>query len=156
MSDRCRAFSSFPDTSLFAEGSIQFSFKIRHIPPDPSSLVYPEPPSPMPDREADTLEQSLLDIKLSASSPNSSDEGRQGAGSLGTSTSLKDMSTAEKTEEYRRWDERGREWLYGFVWFEQRRDRGIARGYMQVRLLHESQQSQQGVYADKGECRNLW
>jgi len=38
----------------------------------------------------------------------------------------------EKADEYRKWDERGREWLYGFVWFEQRRDGGIARGYMQV------------------------
>jgi hypothetical protein len=37
-----------------------------------------------------------------------------------------------KAEEYRKWDERGREWLYGYVWFEQRKDIGIARGYMQV------------------------
>lgn len=42
------------------------------------------------------------------------------------------MSTGQKAEEYRKWDERGREWLYGFVWFEQRRDKGISRGYMQV------------------------
>lgn len=44
----------------------------------------------------------------------------------------KKMSTGQKAEEYRKWDERGREWLYGFVWFEQRRDKGISRGYMQV------------------------
>ena len=54
------------------------------------------------------------------------------SGSLTKSTSLRDLSTGEKAAEYRRWDERGREWLYGFVWFEQRRDKGIARGYMQV------------------------
>ena len=44
----------------------------------------------------------------------------------------------EKAEEYRKWDERGREWLYGFVWFEQRRDGGIARGYMQVSAMSTS------------------
>jgi len=38
----------------------------------------------------------------------------------------------EKEAEYRVWDERGREWLYGYVWFQQKKDRGIARGFMQV------------------------
>lgn len=38
----------------------------------------------------------------------------------------------DRAAEYRKWDERGREWMYGFVWFQQRRDRGNARGYMQV------------------------
>lgn len=94
-----RAFSSFPDTSLFNEGSIQFSFKIRELQPDPSSLALPEPPSP---------------VVATSSLP-------------ATEGTKKD-----KAEEYRAWNERGREWLYGFVWFQQRRDRGIARGYMQV------------------------
>ncbi|KAK4685933.1 hypothetical protein P7C73_g4202, partial [Tremellales sp. Uapishka_1] len=104
------AFSSFPDTSLFAEGSILFSFKIRHIPPDPASLSLPEPPSPMPDRLVPSTEDGLLG-------------------------GPKRQSSGEKAEEYRRWDERGREWLYGFVWFEQRRDTGIKRGYMQKSLV---------------------
>lgn len=43
-----------------------------------------------------------------------------------------DQQPVDKAEEYRKWDERGREWLYGYVWFEQRKDRGISRGYMQV------------------------
>lgn len=41
-------------------------------------------------------------------------------------------TTGTKAEEYRKWNERGREWVYGYVWFEQRKDRGIARGYMQA------------------------
>jgi len=124
----CRAFSSFPDTSLFSEGSIVFSFKIRHIPPDPASLIWSEPPSPMPDRTGGlSVDQSLQDLSLAEKN------GPSGVNtSIPTSRSLRDMSTGEKAEEYRRWDERGREWLYGFVWFEQRRDKGIARGYMQV------------------------
>jgi hypothetical protein len=43
-----------------------------------------------------------------------------------------ETGTRGKAEEYRKWDEQGREWLYGYVWFEQRKDGGIARGYMQV------------------------
>jgi hypothetical protein len=114
------AFSSFPDTSLFAEGSIQFSFKIRHIPPDPSSLAYPEPPSPMPDQVHVIPTKGMsMDKSDSASTINDEITSR--------------LSKGERAEEYRKWDERGREWLYGFVWFEQKRDGGIARGYMQVR-----------------------
>lgn len=48
------------------------------------------------------------------------------------SSTARIASRGEKAEEYRKWDERGREWLYGYVWFEQRQDKGIARGYMQV------------------------
>lgn len=69
-----RAFSSFPDTSLFAEGYIRFTFRIR-------------------DGTADD---------------------------------------ADPAEEYREWAARGGQWLYGYVWFEQRRDTSISRGYMQV------------------------
>lgn len=47
------------------------------------------------------------------------------------------MSDGERSMEYRKWDEKGREWLYGYVWFEQRKDRGIARGYMQVCPTHQ-------------------
>lgn len=111
-----RAFSSFPDTSLFAEGDIQFSFKIRHIPPNP---LYPEPPSPMPPGMEST-ESALLNTHV---------EGSNG--------DKKSLDSENKAEEYRKWNERGREWVYGFVWFEQRRDGGIARGYMQVSPPHD-------------------
>ncbi|ORY33392.1 hypothetical protein BCR39DRAFT_519739 [Naematelia encephala] len=100
------AFSSFPDTSLFTEGSILFSFKIRHIPPEPSSLAQQEPPSPLPNVS--------LQAQLDSTPP---------------------PAAGSKAEEYRKWNERGREWLYGFVWFEQRRDKEIARGYMQKSLV---------------------
>jgi hypothetical protein len=121
-----RAFSSFPDTSLFAEGSIMFSFKIRSIPPDPSTLFLPEPPSPMPD-QVRSMEQAMTEAAISNERHSSGNQAR----SRGTSTSS-GQSGGGKAEEYRKWDERGREWLYGYVWFEQRKDGGITRGYMQV------------------------
>jgi len=59
---------------------------------------------------------------------------------FGPKTELPETPMAQKVlptpvqtaEDYRRWDERGREWLYGFVWFCQKKDRSLARGYMQV------------------------
>jgi hypothetical protein len=44
-------------------------------------------------------------------------------------------SKGETADEYRRWDEKGRKWLYGYVWFQQRKDKSIVRGYMQVRFM---------------------
>ncbi|WVR07677.1 hypothetical protein IAU60_004719 [Kwoniella sp. DSM 27419] len=132
------AFSSFPDTSLFSEGSILFSFKIRHIPPDPSTLLHPEPPSPMPDRVVKTVEEEMFD--LCVGDPPGEAEVLPGGGNGSTISSLTASTSGpirprDKAEEYRKWDERGREWLYGFVWFEQRRDKGITRGYMQKSLV---------------------
>ncbi|WWC72010.1 uncharacterized protein I206_105969 [Kwoniella pini CBS 10737] len=136
------AFSSFPDTSLFAEGSILFSFKIRHIPPDPSSLHHPEPPSPMPDRVVKTVEEEMTDLKVgdppreAGNLPGGSGNGIDTPGlSESSGSGFGPIKAGDKAEEYRRWDERGREWLYGFVWFEQRRDKGITRGYMQKSLV---------------------
>lgn len=117
-----RAFSSFPDTSLFTEGSIQFSFKIRHVPPDPSELAYPEPPSPNPGAEALPPPPAR---RVRSRDSTVSEGGVQRIPEPGR----------DRAAEYRKWDERGREWMYGFVWFQQRRDRGIARGYMQVSAL---------------------
>lgn len=119
-----RAFSSFPDTSLFSEGTILFSFKIRHISPDPATLAKPEPLSPLPKEKG--MEERLMGMAVQDTecSPIDAVPGN------GTVPAL--MSTGQKAEEYRKWDERGREWLYGFVWFEQRRDKRITRGYMQV------------------------
>lgn len=110
---------------MFAEGDIQFSFKIRQLPVDTS---LPEPASPMPGRtfsseSANPMDRSGCGLSGSPMNGNVNGHGARHPAAIGKE---------EKAEEYRKWDERGREWLYGFVWFEQRRDGGIARGYMQV------------------------
>jgi hypothetical protein len=105
-----------------------FSFKIRSIPPDPSTLSIPEPPSPMPG-QVESMESAMAEATISN---RSATLGPSSHRSRGTSTSSGQSVSGGKAEEYRKWDERGREWLYGYVWFEQRKDGGIARGYMQV------------------------
>lgn len=106
-----------------------FSFKIRSIPPDPSTLALPEPPSPMPE-QVESMEQSMRNATIGPGratlSPAPHTRGRA------VSDTGRMTESGGKAEEYRKWDERGREWLYGYVWFEQRKDGGIARGYMQV------------------------
>jgi hypothetical protein len=103
-----------------------FSFKIRHLTPDPETLDKPEPPSPMPNS---AFEDSLSELSIRrSSSPNlTPTKALSGPGPP--------IDKSERSEEYRKWDERGREWLYGYVWFEQRKDVDVARGYMQVGSL---------------------
>lgn len=112
-----------------------FSFKIRHIPPDPSTLRLPEPPSPMPD-QVDKMEQSMAMSSISQTKSTSSSSLRPPGGPDNDAPPVtgQQETTGSKAEEYRKWNERGREWVYGYVWFEQRKDRGISRGYMQVNL----------------------
>lgn len=109
-----RAFSSFPDTSLFAEGTTTFSFRLRHTPPDPDE---PDPLSP--------------GLEIGGQSA----EGINGA--MSVSQSLPAITKSERSDEYRQWDELGGQWLYGYVWFEQRKDESVARGYMQVSLYRD-------------------
>lgn len=116
-----------------------FSFKIRHIPPDPQTLRLPEPPSPMPD-QVETIEQSLAQASMSPTRSTSSSTLQSPGRNGDVPAPNTNGSSGSKADEYRKWNERGREWLYGYVWFEQRKDRGIARGYMQVGSLYDYNQ----------------
>ena len=174
-----RAFSAFPDTSLFAEGSISYSFKIRQAIGEPATARAPVPltrepsesyfgaskgeasgsstPSEVSSSVGDGGDQTPLasDRRMDAASSEEIEEmedrptplphtplplhAREGF--FGPKTELPETPLAKKVlptqvqtaEDYRRWDERGREWLYGFVWFCQKKDRSVTRGYMQVR-----------------------
>jgi hypothetical protein len=174
------AFSAFPDTSLFAEGNISYSFKIRQhtglvlplqtvpdaaeggasgeesyftpgtaamtsrssVSSDTSSLVDDGAETPMPstrvaapDPGRDEPEDQFVPLPRTPL-PRQTKDGSF----FGPKTELPETPMAQKVlptpvqtaEDYRRWDERGREWLYGFVWFCQKKDRSLARGYMQV------------------------
>ena len=83
----------------------------------------------MPDRFESTYD-ALLDSKQASNGQSGSSSPRTPAPLAGQAV----MSRGETAEEYRKWDERGREWLFGYVWFEQRKDGAISRGYMQVSL----------------------
>jgi hypothetical protein len=172
----CRAFSAFPDTSLFAEGSISYSFKIRQSVGETSNGRAPAPlarePSESYFESSSNGEASRSSTPSEFSSPtgNGGEQTPLASGSqvditvseeledqlvplprtpqplhnkegfFGPKTELPETPLAKKVlptqvqtaEDYRKWDERGREWLYGFVWFCQKKDRSLARGYMQV------------------------
>ncbi len=136
------AFSSFPDTSLFAEGSISYSFKIRQATPvsPPAEMRSTETtPSPSTSYFATLQSSAPCDpatddsIKQPPRTPSMQDTPRFRPASPQTPSAQKTLMTkGETADDYRKWDERGREWTYGFVWFEQRKDKNISRGYMQV------------------------
>lgn len=87
-----------------------------------------------PDPEPDEAEDQLVPLPHTPLPPHTKE------GFFGPKTELPETPLAKKVlptqvqtaEDYRKWDERGREWLYGFVWFCQKKDRSVTRGYMQV------------------------
>ena len=133
------AFSAFPDTSLFSEGHISYSFKIR-------APIEEEQAGPTSETSTESYFGSIDGSRLSpASTPTKHptlDTKRRDSGFFGPITEAhtpleakKLPSKGETADEYRKWDEKGRKWLYGYVWFQQRKDKSIVRGYMQVRFL---------------------
>lgn len=133
------AFSAFPDTSLFSEGHISYSFKIR-------APIEDEQAGPTSETSTESYFGSTDDSRTSpASTPTKHptlDTTRRDSGFFGPVTEAqtpleakKLPSKGETADEYRKWDEKGRKWLYGYVWFQQRKDKSIVRGYMQVRSL---------------------
>lgn len=161
------AFSAFPDTSLFQEGHITYSFKIRDTSPSHSSLALGGTDrrsrssndatnlltNPLirnhGDANEDPISSHLHPNNLATSSspasytlppPRTPPSRPLSQPFFGSSSEAPDTPMTETilptkmevADDYRKWDGHGREWLYGFVWFEQRRDEGIARGYMQV------------------------
>lgn len=130
------AFSAFPDTSLFSEGHISYSFKIRA----PIEDEQTDPPSETSTESyfnpTDGLRTSPVSTPTKHPTP---DTTRRDSGFFGPVTEAQTPleakalpSKGETADEYRRWDEKGRKWLYGYVWFQQRKDQSIVRGYMQV------------------------
>lgn len=125
------AFSAFPDTSLFAEGHISYSFKIRAPAEDGD-----------PESDKSYFDASDIPKPSTGSTPMKSSPGDRDSGFFGPVTEVPETPLSDKTlpskgetaDEYRKWDERGRKWLYGYVWFQQRKDKSIVRGYMQVSL----------------------
>lgn len=144
------AFSAFPDTSLFQEGQISYSFKIRapveedaEASTDSSQSYFDAAVKPQ-GQEEDPLSTPLPTRTSAQSSSRVSpistqrDSGFFGPETEGpdTPSTMKVLPTkGETAAEYRKWDEKGRKWLYGYVWFHQRKDQSITRGYMQRSIV---------------------
>lgn len=132
------AFSAFPDTSLFAEGHISYSFKIRApVDDDRPSIASQASESYFGSEEEPRSSTTSTPTKHPTLDGTERDSGFFGPVTEAPETPLsaKNLpSKGETADEYRKWDERGRKWLYGYVWFQQRKDESIVRGYMQVRF----------------------
>jgi hypothetical protein len=144
------AFSAFPDTSLFQEGQISYSFKIRapveedaEASTDSSQSYFDAAVKPQ-GQEEDPLSTPLPTRTSAQSNSRASpistqrDSGFFGPETEGpeTPSTMKVLPTkGETAAEYRKWDEKGRKWLYGYVWFHQRKDQSITRGYMQRSIV---------------------
>lgn len=142
------AFSAFPDAGLFQEGHIGYSFKIRDTGPstlgkdddaetsNPAQSVNFGTPARR-NGTAGTLDPNshVRSISPGPVTPPMKQQPFFGIGSEGPETPMAErpaFSRNEVADDYRLWDRKtGREWLYGYVWFEQRRDTSISRGYMQ-------------------------
>lgn len=159
------AFSAFPDTNLFSEGSISYSFKIR----SGSSLDNLKTPGPVEDTDryfenaenGDQQEPSIdspttplpprtshkeavipseRDTTSAESDEQAAERDAEESSFFGPQTEMPETPFGKKVfpdhiqtaQDYRKWDEQGREWLYGYVWFCQKKDQSITRGYMQV------------------------
>lgn len=137
------AFSAFPDAGLFQEGHIGYSFKIRDTGPgtlsdDVADSRHLSANHQTPLRRDSTLLDPHAQTRSISPGPLTPPMKQQpffGLGSEGPETPMAERPSFTRTEvadDYRLWDRKtGREWLYGFVWFEQRRDTTISRGYMQ-------------------------
>ncbi|KAJ9108801.1 hypothetical protein QFC21_000121 [Naganishia friedmannii] len=144
------AFSAFPDTSLFQEGQISYSFKIRApieeevVASTDATESYFDAGAKPQKQDEDPL-RTPLPTRTSAQSTSraSSISTQRDSGFFGpetegpeTPSTMKVLPTkGETAAEYRKWDEKGRKWLYGYVWFHQRKDKSITRGYMQRSIV---------------------
>ncbi|CAO1619207.1 unnamed protein product [Jaminaea pallidilutea] len=141
------AFSSFPDTSIFDEGSLTFSFRAREVPLEASVSSPPRfgtaPSSRRPSQSEDhsgkpaAVMSEKSEIPLPFRNPRRQDTGMSTAssqaalsdcGDTGRASSVTGgtgkISNSSKTS-----------YLYGYVFFCQRRDPSIRRGYFQKSLV---------------------
>jgi len=114
------AFSSFPDTSVFSDGSLVFSWRVREVPLEASSAAAPHIPdmadkSQMLARRFSRRLKRHLSIRSATESPNP-----ETAAPMPLAPTHSSRSTS---------------YLYGYTFFLQRRDATNRRGYFQKSLV---------------------
>lgn len=118
------AFSSFPDTTVFSDGSLVFSWRIREVPLDASAASVPhipdvtqEPRTPLMRRASRRVSRTMSWRKPKGASAPTLSRTSSTASTAPTSTS------------------RSTSYLYGYTYFRQRKDPTLPRGYFQKSLV---------------------
>lgn len=107
------AFSSFPDTHVFSDGDLVFSWRVREVPLDASNASPPASSKPAPPRRSPSVRESMTrSVSWLRRSRNEA--------VVDASPRLHSRSTS---------------YLYGYTYFLQRRDTSRRRGYFQKSLV---------------------
>lgn len=107
------AFSSFPDTHVFSDGDLVFSWRVREVPLDASNASSPPPSKPAQPRRSPSVRESMT-----------------------RSVSwLRRSRTEVAVDASSRMHSRSTSYLYGYTYFLQRRDTSRPRGYFQKSLV---------------------
>ncbi|WFD18887.1 hypothetical protein MCAP1_001100 [Malassezia caprae] len=110
------AFSSFPDTSVFSDGSLVFSWRVREVPLEASAAAAPHIPD-MADKSQMLSRRISHRLKRSLSICHAAESTKSPAHLAPTHSS------------------RSTSYLYGYTFFLQRRDATNRRGYFQKSLV---------------------
>ncbi|WFD30779.1 RNA helicase [Malassezia sp. CBS 17886] len=148
------AFSSFPDTAVFEDGSLVFSWRVREVPLSASAAHPPKvrdvsaPPSPSPPLPSPSSPPTLS--PPSSPQPRTPTRRFSRGGSPGVrrrpSLSQSARNMAKSILQPRSADmahaqappppvSRSTSYLYGFVYFRQKKDARVRRGYFQKSLV---------------------
>lgn len=122
------AFSSFPDTTVFSDGSLVFSWRVREVPLEESRAKPPQ----IPDVAQPTRHASMRQKTRRSSAMLTRHASLRSAGRAARSF----LQRAEPPEpDASPGSSRSTSYIYGYTFFRQRRDATLRRGYFQKSLV---------------------
>lgn len=129
------AFSSFPDTAVFGDGNLVFSWRVREVPLAESSAPPPRmADGAAPSRMRSTRARARPERRSSLMASGAKLYRRASAsGFLPRSSGAQAAKPAEQPPPTAR--SRSTNYIYGYTYFRQRRDPGNRRGYFQKSLV---------------------
>lgn len=119
------AFSSFPDTSVFSDGDLVFSWRVREVPLDVSTSQAPPRIPHRPSGSSLAAQQA----------PRRSSSVRQSVSRSVSWLRKRGAHDAHPVESVSARYSRSTSYLYGYTYFLQRRDPSLRRGYFQKSLV---------------------
>lgn len=134
------AFSSFPDTAVFSDGSLVFSWRVREVPLDASTAAAPHIPD-ITHTPLKTLQRAqrrvsrTLSRRLSRSAATAATAATKATGTAAATAASPASATPASAAPGPTQTSRSISYLYGYTFFLQRRDASLRRGYFQKSLV---------------------